>query len=99
MNTEKPSGIPVIYHPVYPEKNTQVKDLKYEQILNPVIENGNPMIKKESPPEFHSYLLKRAELLPDEHKRFISPHLYKVGISLKLMETRNKLARELTNRI
>ena len=59
------------------------------------MDNGKILLEKKSPLNIHKYLLERAELLPLEHKRFISPHLYKVGISKKLMETRNALTKQL----
>jgi nicotinate phosphoribosyltransferase len=84
-----------IYHPIYPEKNTPIKNLSYEELLHKVVANGKTVLQKKSPLEIHTYLAQRGELLPDEHKRFISPHLYKVGISKKLMETRNALKKQL----
>ena len=95
LQDEKPENTNVIYHPIYQEKNTNISNLSYQPLLNPVIVNGIVKTKKQSLPDIHKYLLKRAELLPDGHKRFISPHLYKVGISERLMETRNALALQL----
>jgi nicotinate phosphoribosyltransferase len=57
------------------------------------------MIKIQSPMEIHKYLVSRAALLPDEHKRFISPHIYKTGISAELTETRNALSRQIKNQL
>ncbi len=94
-SSEKPQYLNTIYHPVYPEKNTSVKSLKSEALLQPLVVNGKSKIFAKTPQEIHEYLLKRAALLPDEHKRFISPHIYKVGISKKLMEKRNTLAKQL----
>ena len=53
------------------------------------------LLKKTSPVNIHKYLEERAKLLPLEHKRFISPHLYKVGISKELMGIRNALTKQL----
>ncbi len=92
---EKLKQIDTIYHPVHPEKNTPVQGLKAEALLQPVILNGKSMLINKTPQEIHGYLLKRAALLPDEHKRFISPHIYKVGISKKLLEKRNTLSKQL----
>ncbi|MBN2636658.1 MAG: nicotinate phosphoribosyltransferase [Prolixibacteraceae bacterium] len=92
---EKIREVNPVYHPVYPEKNLVIGDLKCEPLLQPVIVNGKILSKSKTPKEIHSYLLKRAELLPDEHKRFISPHIYKVGISKKLLEIRNELSKQL----
>jgi nicotinate phosphoribosyltransferase len=92
---EKPDDIQILYHPIYPEKNCRVEHLKHEILLNKAMEKGEIIIKKKSLASIHEYLMKRAKLLPLEHKRFISPHIYKVGISKKLMETRNALTKQL----
>ncbi|NQU55491.1 MAG: hypothetical protein HQ522_23480 [Bacteroidetes bacterium] len=92
---ENPKQIETLFHPVYPEKNTNIQNLKYQYLLQKVMDNGKILLEKRSPLNIHKYLLERAELLPLEHKRFISPHLYKVGISKKLMKTRNALTKQL----
>lgn len=92
LKNENPTDIAVLYHPVYPEKNTIIEGLIYEELLTKVWDGGKILLPHKSPPEIHAYLLKRAEQLPDEHKRFISPHIYKVGISKLLTEERNTLA-------
>lgn len=84
-----------IYHPVYPAKNTETKGLKAEILYSKVYEDGKTLMERKTPVEIHNYLTLRAEQLPEEHKRFISPHIYKVGISEKLMTTRNSLVQKL----
>lgn len=88
LQEENPADTDVIYHPVYPEKNSRVQGLHWEALLQPVFSAGKVIMDKLSLPQIHHYLLERSGLLPDEHKRFISPHLYKVGISKKLLDTR-----------
>lgn len=95
--SEKPEEIEVIYHPVYPEINTRISGLKFEKLLHDVVKEGLVISGKQSPQEIHQYLGERATLLPDEHKRFISPHIYKTGISEKLMDIRNKLSKQIKN--
>ena len=92
---ENPDELKFIYHPVHPEKFTGLYKLKYEKLLNKVFDNGNVIHQQKSLSDIHNYLINRANKLPDEHKRFISPHIYKVGISKKLMEIRNKLKNKL----
>ncbi len=89
---ENPGENECIYHPVYPEKNTNLTGLKKELLFSKVFENGKSLLENISPLEIHAFLETRAALLPEEHKRFISPHIYKVGISNKLMQTRNHLS-------
>lgn len=92
---ENPDDADFIYHPLYPERYTKIGHLEKQSLLETVVKNGEILAKQETADEIHQYLLKRAALLPEEHKRFISPHIYKVGISKKLMETRNALAKTL----
>jgi nicotinate phosphoribosyltransferase len=92
---EDSSEIDFIYHPVYPELNTNVLNLTKEPILKHVVREGHIITEQKSLPEIHKHLLNRANLLPDEHKRFISPHIYKAGISAKLMN----LKREIINKL
>ena len=99
LESENPEEINVIYHPVYPEINTRINGLTAEKLLVEVANGGKVFLEKQTPAEIHQYLETRAELLPDEHKRFISPHIYKTGISEKLMETRNKLSKQIKNLI
>lgn len=95
LTNEKPSLTETIFHPVYSDKNSSVKNLKYELLLKEVVHNGEVLIHNKVPKNIHNYVLDRAQLLPLEHKRFISPHIYKVGVSNKLMLTRNALAKKL----
>ncbi|WP_206082017.1 nicotinate phosphoribosyltransferase [Maribellus sediminis] len=95
LDNEDPMAVETLYHPVYPEKNTGIKGLQSESLFSKVYEKGKILIDKKTPPEIHAYLETRAALLPDEHKRFISPHIYKVGTSDQLLNARNTL----TNKI
>ncbi len=95
LENEHIDDVKVIYHRVYPEQFTSIQNFKFEPLLHKVVERGEIKEEKQSLIQIHEYLLQRAIFLPGEHKRFISPHLYKVGISKKLMETRNSLASQL----
>jgi nicotinate phosphoribosyltransferase len=97
LETENPEEIDIISHPVYPELYTRVKGLFFEKLLTEVVKEGEILLKKQTPMEIYQFLKERAELLPDEHKRFISPHIYKTGITQKLMETRNNLSKQIKN--
>ena len=95
LENENPETVSRIYHPVYPEKNTSLSKCTFEALLQPVVKKGKITFSKQLLSEIHSYLMERAAQLPNEHKRFISPHLYKVGISKKLMKTRDTLTKKL----
>lgn len=95
MANEKEKNLELIFHPVYPDRFTNIKNCTKEPLLQLVVKNGQVTMVKKTPGEIHQFLLNRSALLPDEHKRFISPHIFKVGISEKLMTARNKLAKNL----
>jgi nicotinate phosphoribosyltransferase len=82
-----------IYHPVFPEQKSSVKQCTSEAIMQRVMEKGKTIVKS-SARESAAYAKERLTHLPAEHKRFEFPHLYKVGISQKLMALRAKLVDE-----
>ncbi|HEX6226520.1 MAG TPA: nicotinate phosphoribosyltransferase [Chryseolinea sp.] len=81
----------VMYHPFEPDKSMDLKGYKQEPLLFKVMENGKTIGKQPSLKEIASYSQGRLALLPEEHKRFDNPHIYKVGISGKLRDARNQL--------
>jgi nicotinate phosphoribosyltransferase len=80
-----------IIHPYHSHKSVDVGECKKEILLTKVMENDDITIKNQSVKELSEYVKQRLELLPPEHKRFEYPHIYKVGISEKLFELREKL--------
>jgi len=80
-----------IIHPFHTHKSVEVGGLKKENLMTKVMDKGDIKIKNYSVKEISEYVKERLELLPDEHKRFENPHIYKVGISEKLFELRNNL--------
>ncbi len=95
LSNENAQKVERIHHPLHTGRTTKIKDLIKEPLLHPVIENGQVVSEKKSIDEIHRYLIKRAALLPEEHKRFVSPHIYKVGISPELSKLRDTLAKNL----
>ncbi len=92
LESESPESVEWLYHPTQTDKKTQVCQLRREQLLQPVYEYGTILRPMPSPSECHQYLAQRAKQLPEEHKRFIMPHIFKVGISERLLKLRNDLA-------
>lgn len=84
-------GSDVIQHAFYTHKRTRVDELKSEELLIQVMKDGKICADLFDVKEAHNYFAERFTLLHDEHKRFLSPHIYRVGISTKLMELRDKL--------
>ena len=95
LENEDPDQCTCIYDTFHPERSTWVSNMKRELIQDVVMDKGEITIQAPSPVEIHKYLESRAAHLPNEHKRFIMPHIYKVGISKALLELRNELRRKL----
>lgn len=89
LSTER--HIDEMYHPFEPFKSLKIGEFEQEELLKPVMKNGNMQIEKRSLTEIAEFSKKRLEELPAEYKRFDNPHIYKVGISKKLREERDKL--------
>lgn len=88
-----------IYHPFHRDKNTEVSNYRAEELTQKVMENGEILIESKTPGEINAYLKQRFSQLPDEHKRFISPHIYKVGISENLLDLRDNMLKNIRERL
>jgi nicotinate phosphoribosyltransferase len=82
-----------IHHPIFPEQKSNLTHCSSEPIMHRVMEKGKTILKS-SAQESAAYARERLTHLPTEHKRFEFPHLYKVGISQKLIALRSKLVDE-----
>lgn len=80
-----------IQHAIYYQKKSNVKEMHFEEIQQQVMKDGEICVELSNANEAHNYFLERFELLNDEHKRFLSPHIYKVGISSKIKRLKEKL--------
>ena len=80
-----------MHHPVEPFKNLVLTSLRQEQMLYPVMTSGKRVNPKKNIQEIAAFSRRQINALPDEYKRFDNPHIYKVGISTKLKEERDKL--------
>ena len=91
LSNESEKEIHTIFHPQHPERNTPVEGLKSETIVKKIVDQGRVIMAEKNVAEISDYRKFRVSQLPDEHKRFEYPHLYKVGLSESLMSLRNKL--------
>jgi nicotinate phosphoribosyltransferase len=89
----------IIYHAFHKDKNTDICNCTAEELTQKVMENGEILIENKTPGEINQYLKQRFNQLPDEHKRFISPHIYKVGISEKLLNLRDSMLKDIREKI
>jgi nicotinate phosphoribosyltransferase len=78
-------------HPFDPEKTLDFDSAKAIPLLQKVMEDGKRIIPKNDAKEVAAYAKERLALLPEEHKRFNYPHIYKIGISETLHKLRNDL--------
>jgi nicotinate phosphoribosyltransferase len=91
---EQEGDIDQMIHPHQPIKRLPLNGLRKESLLSCVMREGNVMIPKQTPYEIAAYVQERLALLPEEHKRFEYPHIYKVGASAALLKVRDTLVNE-----
>ncbi len=84
-----------IYDPFHYYKNTDVSKLKCEILTQQVMKNGKLCCEPRTLKEIKAYSMQRFEQLANGHKRFISPHLYKVGVAKEILDIRDKMIAEL----
>jgi nicotinate phosphoribosyltransferase len=82
-------------HPFEREKSLDLSGLEYEEVFHCHMKNGKSLLKPAALEELRERASRRMAQLPDEHKRFHYPHIYKVGISGKLSELRQELLNRL----
>ena len=80
-----------IHSPFEPGKSMNIEFCRKVPLLEKVMENGNRTREKLSLKEISAYRQKRMDQLPWEYKRFINPHVYKIGISDGLKGERDEL--------
>jgi len=78
-------------HPFDHTKSLALNRFQQEPLLEKVMEGGQRLFAQKSVSEISQYSKSRLALLPTEFKRFQNPHIYKVGLSLKLKEERDKM--------
>jgi nicotinate phosphoribosyltransferase len=84
----------MLYDPFEEEKSTEVSSFTKERLMHKAMGRGSSAMEPVSAGEISKYLRKRLDRLPAEHKRFMDPHTYMVGISRNLLELRQNLARK-----
>ena len=81
-------------HPYDIEKSMELNPAMAISLLNKVMANGASLLNNYEPKDVAAYSNTRLQLLPDEHKRFNNPHIYKVGISGSLHQLRSDLRKK-----
>ena len=80
-----------IFHPYYPDRRFDTSGMDTEPLLHRIMEQGRLKMTARSAEESAAYARSRFAQLNPEHKRFENPHIYKVGISNRLMKLRDEL--------
>jgi nicotinate phosphoribosyltransferase len=86
--------IDLMIHPHQSVKRLSLKGLKKEALMSCVMQDGKRTTVSQTVHEIAKYAAARLQLLPDEHKRFEYPHIYKVGFSPALLKVRDELINE-----
>ncbi|MGM0612872.1 MAG: nicotinate phosphoribosyltransferase [Bacteroidota bacterium] len=79
-------------HPHYKDKRCRLQDMDYETLLLPVMIQGERKIKAQDTEEIAEFVRDRLLGLDGSITRLENPHIYKVGLSNKLMKLRDSIA-------
>lgn len=93
LEDEAEDRIRILRHPSTEFKKMRIdrEALAIDQVFFPFVNNGNLIAPFPSLNEIRQFARERFALLPDGHKRFVNPHLYRVGLSNRLYELRRSL--------
>lgn len=88
-------GIPFrMIHPYDAEKSMMLDSGRALPLLEKIVENGKSLLAAQEPKDVAAFSRMRLQSLPEEHKRFNNPHIYKVGISESLHHLRSELRKK-----
>ncbi len=99
IHTADESEMRRMIHPFAPAKQLDLTHLTGETLLHPLMEKGRRVLPAVSISKSADHARRRLRHLPDEHRRFENPHVYKVGLSEKLHALREKLITQYRNRL
>ncbi|MGC1240316.1 MAG: nicotinate phosphoribosyltransferase [Chryseosolibacter sp.] len=88
---EHESHVETMHHPAEPDKYLSLKGMKQEPLLHTVMKKGKVTQQSPALKDIAAFSMSRLAQLPQEHKRFENPHIYKVGLSAALRDLRNEL--------
>ena len=93
---EDEKSIQYISHPFESGKRRSVGQDKKEKLSHLVMKQGKAVGKIRNACQIAEYTLDRLQHLPEEHKRFVFPHTYPVGISDALLSLRDQIKKRST---
>lgn len=81
-------------HPYDIEKSKPLDAKMATPLLHKIMDKGKSLLENNEPADIAQFVKKRLGQLPEEHKRFNNPHIYKVGISEPLHQLRSDLRKK-----
>ncbi len=87
-------------HPYQKEKSLSLENKSFEEVFVEHMADGKITQNGEKNPfKLQERAFSRLQQLPEEHKRFDFPHIYKVGVSDKLLKLRDEMVQNLQDYI
>ena len=83
-----------IYHPEQPYKTTVLQDFHTRELLVPLFVNGKQVYQSPDVHALRDYNAREMDSFWEEYKRVLNPQAYKVDISDKLYDLKQRLIRE-----
>jgi nicotinate phosphoribosyltransferase len=87
-------SITAMVHPYDPEKSFSLQSVELESLMRQVMQDGRRLDSDLPLATISKFSAQRLSLLPDEHKRFENPHIYKVGLSAALRVVRDEMRKK-----
>ena len=91
IDTGKPL---TIFDPVDTWKKMTLRNYSVRELLVPVFKNGQCIYKSPDLPDIQAYAKSELDTLWEEYKRLTNPHVFKVDLSQKLYDLKQKLLRQ-----
>ena len=91
IDTGKPL---TIFDPVDTWKKMTLRNYSVRELLVPVFKNGRCVYKCPDLPDIQTYAKTELDTLWEEYKRLTNPHVFKVDLSQKLYDLKQKLLRQ-----
>lgn len=83
-----------IFDPAQTWKSMVLNDFTARELLVPVYVNGEQVYQSPTVSEIQAYAKQELSTMWEEYKRLLNPHVYKVDLSDKLYDLKQKLLRE-----
>lgn len=89
-----PSRPLTLFHPIHTYKRKTIRNYKVEELLVPVLVNGEIVYELPELEQIRQRAVTQLEAMPREIKRPINPHAYHVDLSERLWELKQRLLKD-----